>query len=171
MLLSIWEHLHASVFLNLLNTAFLNVPPPFSLSVCVYLCVWASDGAVVGFWSDQSVAAVQWVVYARLSTMLDSAGKWQRSSPHPDRAYSSQLVWLFPHARCQKVFTGAATEYAHKLHTRTVAKKSIWKLMLHLHMSLHYKISNHLAFILKKEIYKPTFQIKQFTKRHWLCLK
>lgn len=92
-----------SVFLNLLNTAFLYIPPPFSLSVCVYLCVWASDEAVVGLWSDQSVAAVQWVVSARLGTMLVSVGTWQRSSPHPDRAYSSQPFWLFPHARCQKV--------------------------------------------------------------------
>lgn len=64
-----------SVFLNLLNTALLNVPPPLSLSVCVYLCVWASDGAVVGLWSDQSAAVVQWAVSTWLSTMLDSVGK------------------------------------------------------------------------------------------------
>lgn len=63
------------VFLNLLNTALLYVSPPFSLSVHVYLCVWASDGAVVGLWSDQSVAVVQWAVYARLSTMLGPVGE------------------------------------------------------------------------------------------------
>lgn len=158
MLLSIWEHLHASVFLNLLNTAFLNVPPPFSLSVCVYLCVWASDGAVVGFWSDQSVAAVQWVVYARLSTMLDSVGKWQRSSPYPDRAYSSQLVWLFPHARCQKVsqqlHRNTPMKYSsHTLHTHTAAQKK--------YLDTHATLKNGTAL----------WNIQQFTKRHLSGLK
>ncbi len=127
-----------SVFLNLLNTAFLFVPPPFSLSVCVYLCVgqwWScSQPLVRPVCGSSSVGGFRSVRHN-----AELCGKVTAEQPSYWQGIFLSASLAVPACSLSESVTAASRELlqnthmkysSHMLHTHTAAQTSIWTLKI-----------------------------------------